>query len=242
MVSFSWTREDDAPVNLGIKMMGGVVYKRYRVYTSRSWPEAAPRAPRPRPGRTSPGAHPAVGALSDRGHRLVTRPTHGWGTRRSPSMTILRPARARRSPRPRARAWPTSQGRLRVVHARRPRRWFHDRPRDAEHAPAHRRRRGPRRLPGRSTRGGCVRLRLPPRRDRVQRRGRGRPRAGVHGARKLYLDPTFGDLKLASLSPSSSTPRAFRRTGRCSRTRRSTASRRRCWSRTWPTAPCTSAT
>ncbi len=29
----SWTREDDAPVNLGIKMMGGVVYKKYRVYT-----------------------------------------------------------------------------------------------------------------------------------------------------------------------------------------------------------------
>lgn len=28
----SWTREDDAPVNLGIKAMGGRVYKRYRVY------------------------------------------------------------------------------------------------------------------------------------------------------------------------------------------------------------------
>ncbi len=29
----SWTREDDAPVNLGIKIMGGVLYKKYRVYT-----------------------------------------------------------------------------------------------------------------------------------------------------------------------------------------------------------------
>ena len=28
----SWTLEDNAPVNLGIKMMGGKVYKRYRVY------------------------------------------------------------------------------------------------------------------------------------------------------------------------------------------------------------------
>jgi hypothetical protein len=28
----SWTREDDAPINLGIKMMGARVYKRYRVY------------------------------------------------------------------------------------------------------------------------------------------------------------------------------------------------------------------
>jgi hypothetical protein len=28
----SWTREDDVPINLGIKMMGGTVYKRYRVY------------------------------------------------------------------------------------------------------------------------------------------------------------------------------------------------------------------
>ena len=28
----SWTREDDAPINLGIKMMGGRVYKRYRVF------------------------------------------------------------------------------------------------------------------------------------------------------------------------------------------------------------------
>jgi hypothetical protein len=28
----SWTREDDAPINLGIKMMGGRVYKKYRVY------------------------------------------------------------------------------------------------------------------------------------------------------------------------------------------------------------------
>lgn len=28
----SWTREDDAPINLGIKMMGGKVYKRYRVF------------------------------------------------------------------------------------------------------------------------------------------------------------------------------------------------------------------
>jgi hypothetical protein len=28
----SWTLEDNAPVNLGIKMMGGTVYKRYRLY------------------------------------------------------------------------------------------------------------------------------------------------------------------------------------------------------------------
>jgi hypothetical protein len=28
----SWIREDDAPINLGIKMMGGKVYKRYRVF------------------------------------------------------------------------------------------------------------------------------------------------------------------------------------------------------------------
>ena len=28
----SWTREDDAPINLGIKMMGGRIYKKYRVY------------------------------------------------------------------------------------------------------------------------------------------------------------------------------------------------------------------
>jgi hypothetical protein len=28
----SWTVEDNAPVNLGIKMMGGKIYKRYRVY------------------------------------------------------------------------------------------------------------------------------------------------------------------------------------------------------------------
>jgi hypothetical protein len=28
----SWTREDDAPINLGIKAMGAHVYKRYRVY------------------------------------------------------------------------------------------------------------------------------------------------------------------------------------------------------------------
>jgi hypothetical protein len=29
----SWTREDDAPINLGIKSMGAKVYKKYRVYT-----------------------------------------------------------------------------------------------------------------------------------------------------------------------------------------------------------------
>jgi hypothetical protein len=28
----SWTREDDAPINLGIRSMGAKVYKRYRVY------------------------------------------------------------------------------------------------------------------------------------------------------------------------------------------------------------------
>src|ERR1700755_3558785 len=28
----SWTREDDAPITLGIRSMGGKVYKRYRVY------------------------------------------------------------------------------------------------------------------------------------------------------------------------------------------------------------------
>jgi len=28
----SWTLEDNAPVNLGIKMMGGTVYKTYRIY------------------------------------------------------------------------------------------------------------------------------------------------------------------------------------------------------------------
>lgn len=28
----SWTREDDAPINLGIRSMGGTVYKNYRVY------------------------------------------------------------------------------------------------------------------------------------------------------------------------------------------------------------------
>lgn len=31
----SWTREDDAPINVGIKAMGGRVYKRYRVYQKR---------------------------------------------------------------------------------------------------------------------------------------------------------------------------------------------------------------
>jgi hypothetical protein len=29
----SWTLEDNAPVNLGIKMMGGKIYKRYRIYS-----------------------------------------------------------------------------------------------------------------------------------------------------------------------------------------------------------------
>jgi hypothetical protein len=29
----SWTREDDAPINLGIRSMGATVYKTYRVYT-----------------------------------------------------------------------------------------------------------------------------------------------------------------------------------------------------------------
>jgi len=28
----SWTREDDAPINLGIRSMGAKVYKKYRVY------------------------------------------------------------------------------------------------------------------------------------------------------------------------------------------------------------------
>ena len=28
----SWTREDDAPINVGIKAIGGRIYKRYRVY------------------------------------------------------------------------------------------------------------------------------------------------------------------------------------------------------------------
>jgi hypothetical protein len=28
----SWTREDDAPINLGIKSMGASIYKTYRVY------------------------------------------------------------------------------------------------------------------------------------------------------------------------------------------------------------------
>ena len=28
----SWTLEDNAPINVGIKMMGGRVYKTYRVY------------------------------------------------------------------------------------------------------------------------------------------------------------------------------------------------------------------
>ena len=27
-----WTREDDAPINLGIRSMGAKVYKTYRVY------------------------------------------------------------------------------------------------------------------------------------------------------------------------------------------------------------------
>ena len=31
----SWTREDDAPINLGIRSMGATVYKRYRVYEKR---------------------------------------------------------------------------------------------------------------------------------------------------------------------------------------------------------------
>lgn len=31
----SWTREDDAPINLGIRSMGGVPYKTYRVYEKR---------------------------------------------------------------------------------------------------------------------------------------------------------------------------------------------------------------
>jgi hypothetical protein len=28
----SWTLEDNSPVNLGIKFMGGEIYKRYRIY------------------------------------------------------------------------------------------------------------------------------------------------------------------------------------------------------------------
>jgi hypothetical protein len=28
----SWTREDDAPINLGIRSMGAKVYKKYRVF------------------------------------------------------------------------------------------------------------------------------------------------------------------------------------------------------------------
>lgn len=28
----SWTREDDAPINLGIRSMGAKIYKKYRVY------------------------------------------------------------------------------------------------------------------------------------------------------------------------------------------------------------------
>ena len=28
----SWTREDDAPINLGIRSMGAKIYKTYRVY------------------------------------------------------------------------------------------------------------------------------------------------------------------------------------------------------------------
>jgi hypothetical protein len=28
----SWTREDDAPINLGIRSMGARVYKKYRVF------------------------------------------------------------------------------------------------------------------------------------------------------------------------------------------------------------------
>jgi hypothetical protein len=28
----SWTRDDDAPINLGIRAMGAEVYKTYRVY------------------------------------------------------------------------------------------------------------------------------------------------------------------------------------------------------------------
>jgi hypothetical protein len=31
----SWTREDDAPINLGIRSMGAQVYKTYRVYDKR---------------------------------------------------------------------------------------------------------------------------------------------------------------------------------------------------------------
>ena len=28
----SWTLEDNAPIDLGIKFMGGKVYKKYRIY------------------------------------------------------------------------------------------------------------------------------------------------------------------------------------------------------------------
>jgi hypothetical protein len=31
----SWTREDDTPINLGIRSMGGRAYKTYRVYEKR---------------------------------------------------------------------------------------------------------------------------------------------------------------------------------------------------------------
>ena len=37
----SWTLEDNAPVNLGIKMMGGKVYKKYRVYSQPLVPQTA---------------------------------------------------------------------------------------------------------------------------------------------------------------------------------------------------------
>jgi hypothetical protein len=36
-----WTREDDAPINLGIRSMGGRVYKTYRVYEKMLGPRAA---------------------------------------------------------------------------------------------------------------------------------------------------------------------------------------------------------
>ena len=32
MGELSWTLEDNGPVNVGIKMMGGQIYKRYRVF------------------------------------------------------------------------------------------------------------------------------------------------------------------------------------------------------------------
>ena len=35
----SWTREDDAPINLGIRAMGAKIYKKYRVYTKALRPE-----------------------------------------------------------------------------------------------------------------------------------------------------------------------------------------------------------